>query len=235
MSRLLLTLTLLGMLAGLAATPAQAQRWSRLALGVGSAGLGDAGLAFDNLVDGFAQVAPGLVAQRAYPVWWIAEAEAGAPAGPVEFGVRVQGRWAQADALYGDYAGTVDVVGRTRALIGEVGVALPIRSWPLNVAVHGGGIVASTRLSADAVATYDGRTERTFYRLTGDGLGPTVAASVLLRVPVEPVALSARLGARWGRVSTFRAREATPNSQTDGDLRLVHDLSGVTLTVGVGL
>lgn len=215
---------------------AQERPQGRIAVGVGSAGLGDFGAAFDALAEGYAQVAPGLVAQRAYPVWWIAEADAHTPVGPVQVGARVQGRWSQADALYGDYAGTVDVIGRASALLGEVEAALPISErLPLRAAVHGGGVYLRSRLTADAVATVDGQTAQPVYSLAGTGTGWTVGASLLLDVPVGPAALSARLGARWAHVPKLDAREVTDVSQTEGRVNLDHDLSGLTLTVGLRL
>ena len=208
---------------------------ARVAVGAGTAALGGVDVAFGNLVNGLAQVAPGLAAQRSYSVWWVTEAEAHVPVGPIGVGARVQGRWSQADALYGDWAGTVDVIGRTQALLGELDVAFPLGPPGLRVAAHAGSALVSTRLSADASAEFEGRTEQVQYRLTGTGVGPTVGASVLWDIPVGPGAISARLGARWGRVSALKAQETTDVSQTEGELRLGHNFDGVSLTVGVGL
>ena len=219
----------------LLAASAAAQPSSRVAVGVGSGGLGDAGAAFESLVAGFAQVAPGLSAQRAYPVWWLAEAGARLPVRGLELGGRVQGRWAQADALYGDYAGTVDVVGRTAALVIEGEVATRLGDGPARLALHSGVVALSTELTADATASVDGRSATAAYRLTGTGTGMTVGASLLVDAPLGPATVSARLGARWGRVASLRAQEVTDTGQTNGELPLAHDLTGVTLTVGVGL
>ena len=212
-----------------------AQPSGRVAVGAGTASPSDLGRAFGNLVVGFGQVAPGLSAQRAYPVWWVAEAEARSSVwGSFSAGGRLQGRWSQADALYGDYAGTVDVVGRTRAVLAEVEVSQQLREGPLRAALHGGVVVTSTQITAEAVATVEDQTERTSYRLTGSGTGPTVGASLLAETRVGGIGLAARLGARWGHVTELDARETTPTSQTEGRLRLRHGFSGLTLTVGVG-
>lgn len=223
------------MVLGGTAQPAQSQQRTRIAVGVASAHLGDAGRAFDNLVTGFAQVAPGLQAQRAYPAWWMLEAGASVPLGPVDVGARAQGRWTQADALYGDYAGTVDVVGRTRALVGEAEASIPLGPERVRAGAHVGAVVTSTRLTADAVATLDGQTEQSRYRLTGTGVGPTAGASLHARLPMGAAAVSARLGVRWGQVRRLNAQESTPTSQTSGQLRLVHGFSGVSFTLGVEL
>ena len=217
----------------LIAGPASAQR-TRVAVGIGSAGLGTFGAAFDQQVEGFAQVAPGLAAQRSFPVWWTVEAEGAVPKGPVEVGARIEARWSQADALYGDYAGTVDVTGRVRAVLVEAVVAVPLTE-ALRVQAHGGGIALESRLTSDAAAALDGQSALVQYSLRGTGLGITAGASLMLDVPVGRTAVSARLGARWGHVRELDATERTPTSQTTGRLRLDHALSGATLTIGIGL
>lgn len=206
----------------------------RVAVGLGTADLGDFQTAFEDQVASYQRVASGVAAQRTFPAWRLVEAEGMTTLGPVEVGGRVQGRWAESDALYGDYAGTVDVTSRVRAWVFDAQVAVPVRPG-VRVAGHGGFAAVSSRLESTYVASAQGLEASGAYAFEGDGLGPTLGASVLVEVPAGPVGLIARLGARWGRVRELDATERTPNGQTEGRILLNHGLSGISLTLGASL
>ena len=219
---------------------ASARRAIRLhaAVGRGTLAVGDFGQLFTSSVEGYRAQGVPMEVQREYPPAWAAEVAVHRAEGLFESAIRLQAQRAAADALYGDYAGTLDVRSRLTAVFleAEVGPRWRIgdRAWAGVAFVPGGALVA-TRLTHDLALTIGGEaTSRYEARTRGLGWSAGLSSSAGLRV--GGVALAARLGVRYAVVRNVRLVERADGQEVqDQRGRLDHDLTGLTLTLGVEL
>lgn len=224
----------------LSSSPATAQRpHVRLAVGAGSMGGGDFASLFEDVVASYRARGVGVDVQRLFPAWWTAEAEGFYPVGPVELGMRVQVQRTQADALYGDPAGTLDVRGELRSVFVEPQVAAwrAVAPWlRVGASVHAGVALASSDLTQRIAIDYAPFSGREEAEAEASGRGLSLGASLLIAVPAGPVDASLRLGGRWARVRGAEIEERVNGAVLPGEPALIdYDVSGLSVTLGIGL
>lgn len=150
------------------------------------------------------------------------------------FGIGMRYVKTNAYSLYGDYAGTLDVVSSVHVLSLE---SVSRLEWRQNrtvqpfVGSRGGALLAmtSTREALDL-----GGLGASTVELNGRGFGFTIEGFVGAKANVSPVAFVMQLGYRYGRVGKLRGEERIDGQrQRSGTLPYHLTLTGVTATAGV--
>jgi hypothetical protein len=211
----------------------------RLAVGTSTMGGGDYASLFEDVVASYQSRGVDVGVQRLFPAWWTAEADGFYPLGPVELGVRLQVQRTQADALYSDPAGTLDIRSELCSVFVEPQVAAwhAVAPWlRVGASVHAGVALTSsdlTQLITIDYAPFSGREEA---EAEASGRGLSLGASLLIAVPVGPVDASLRLGGRWARVRGVEVEERVNGTVLPGEpATLDYDVSGISATLGIGL
>jgi opacity protein-like surface antigen len=154
--------------------------------------------------------------------------------------VGIGGRYTstEADALYGDYAGTLDVRSRTRmwTLEAITAYAFDIAGPVDPVAGARAGIAfAHYELENTINVSFDGVSDRATGRVDADGRGYTAGAFLGARYARGRITVQADAGYRLARVSRPGATIEEPNGSESGDLRFDLDYSGVVTTLGAAV
>jgi hypothetical protein len=208
----------------------------RVAGGLAGLSLGDAAAFHQSVADAYVAVGVPVPTQRALGVGPTGGIDVLVPFRDGRVGVGVRAAESSAYSLYGDYAGTLDVVSRVRVVfvesvsVAELPLGGPVRPF---VGSRGGSAFAtlSTRdaLDLDALGTAGGevRGSGTGYVLEGFG-GVAVAAG--------PVGLFGQAGYRYARVPRLNgAVRVGGETVEEGALPFGLSLSGWTGVVGVTL
>jgi hypothetical protein len=154
--------------------------------------------------------------------------------------VGIGGRYTstEADALYGDYAGTLDLRSRTRmwTLEAVTAYAFDIAGPVDPVAGARGGIAfAHYELENTINVSFDDVSDRATGRVDADGRGYTAGAFLGARYTRGRITVQADAGYRLARVSRPGATIEEPNGSESGDLRFDLDYSGVVTTLGAAV
>jgi len=155
-----------------------------------------------------------------------------------EVGIGTRYTRTSAAALYGDYAGTLDVRSRTRMWTLEVLTAYAFDiAGPIDpvVGARGGLAFAHYELENTVALTFDGMNERATGRVEADGRGYPAGVSVGARYMRGRLTVQADAGYRLARVSDPGATIDDASGTESGELRFDLDYSGVVTTLGAAV
>lgn len=222
--------------------PTEGRLSVRFAGGLAHLSLGEAGAFHQSVADTYVSSGVPVPTQRAYPagvsggvdVLWSTGTPS--PESTSQFGVGVRYAGTSAYSLYGDYAGTLDIVSRVSAVFVETVSVVEFRpgqSIRPFIGSRGGTVLASTLTEETIDLGELGTSESS---IAGRGVGYSVEVFWGVSSTTGPVGLSVQGGYRYARVPKLDG-EASSNGETVEEGRLPYGLtlSGWSVSAGITL
>ena len=210
----------------------------RVTGGLASLSLGDVAAFHQSAVDVYAAAGVPVPTQRAFPaglsggvdVLWSTSAR---PSGASRFGVGARFAGSSASSLYGDYAGTLDLVSRVSALFVESVSVVELGEGRVRpfLGSRGGTVIASSE-TVEAVDLGELGASRS--RVSGRGVGYSIEGFGGLAASAGRVGVFVQGGYRYARVPKLNGEvEVDGASVEEGRLPYGLGLSGWSGAVGL--
>lgn len=208
----------------------------RVTGGLGALALGQAADFHEAIADGYRGAGVPVPTQRSFAPGPQAGVEVLVGAREVQFGVGLRYAHTSATSLYGDYAGTLDLVSTVSAVFVEAVSVVELRKTgrvrPF-VGTRGGTVyaLASTRQDIDL-----GEVGASRSRIGGHGTGYSFEGVGGIAADAGPVGVFVQAGYRLARVGSLTgSTEIDGQAVEEGQLPYALDLSGWTGVVGLTL